>query len=884
MKFPPTTFWGKLSHDGEWHPLADHSADVAACLERLLAQPVIRRRLARLGEQDDLSEVQVQRLSAIAAFHDVGKFNLGFQNKAWPDRRPVAGHVGEAMALLLSGYPEERRLCAAMRCELLESWFAEPGSLAELLAASIAHHGRPVAFHEGQPNADLWRAKGGLDPIAGVQQLAADIEGWFPRAFQAEAGSDLLPAAHPFQHAFSGLVTLADWLGSDRRFFPFSERIDGSRMDVARLAARDALKHLGLDVAPAVLALANSSFDFERVFGFPPRPAQERVLSLSAAPGGSLAILEAETGSGKTEAALSHYVRLFSQGLVGGMYFALPTRTAATQIHDRVARAIATIFPEERCRPPVVLAVPGYLRVDEAEGRHLPDFGVLWPDFDAERWRFRTWAAENPKRFLAGAISVGTIDQVLLSALPVRHAHLRAASLLRQLLVVDEVHASDTYMVHLLEVTLRRHLAAGGHAFLMSATLGSWARERFAGLLVESRALTLEEAVRVPYPAITWCESGRRSVVAASPPGNPKTITVDREPIASDASAIASLALAAARRGARVIVVRNTVADAIATQESLEAAAGPKAPELFRCFGRPAPHHSRFSRSDRVALDRALEECFRARRGCGTVVVATQTVQQSLDLDADFLLTDLCPVDVLLQRLGRLHRHVAPPGLPGGEGRPEGFSAARAVLLTPAERDLGSLIGAQGFANGAHGIGRVYEDLRVLEATWRLMERYPCLEIPQMNRQLVEEATHPHVLADLVAELGGRWHQHAIALHGVRASHARLADWQAETVDWAKPFCDTRFGDLERRATTRLGEDDRRIVFEPALPGPFGGAVHELTLPAWLARGADSAAQPEAVVKGDGGFGFQLGSRHFVYDRLGLRPTAPLQEDDFADA
>src|SRR5690606_3841040 len=152
---------------------------------------------------------------------------------------------------------------------------------------------------------------------------------------------------------------------------------------------------------------------------------------------GSTVILEAETGSGKTEAALLHFMKLFHAGLVDGLYFALPTRTAATQIHGRVCAVIARAFPNAATRPAVVLAVPGYLRVDDVLGTRGPNFSVawspdqpapilaspqaLWNDDEVERYRFRGWAAEHPKRYLAGTVVVGTIDQVLLSALKVNH-------------------------------------------------------------------------------------------------------------------------------------------------------------------------------------------------------------------------------------------------------------------------------------------------------------------------------------------------------------------------------------------------------------------------------------------------------------------------------
>lgn len=120
-------------------------------------------------------------------------------------------------------------------------------------------------------------------------------------------------------------------------------------------------------------------------------------------------------------------------------------------------------------------AVPGQIGADDAEGHPLPDFGFEWSDDPDGGERRARWAAEHPKRFLAAQLAVGTVDQVLLGAITVKHAHLRGAAMLRHLLVVDEVHASDTYMEGLLVALLRAHLAAGGHALLLSAAAG-WCR------------------------------------------------------------------------------------------------------------------------------------------------------------------------------------------------------------------------------------------------------------------------------------------------------------------------------------------------------------------------------------------------------------------------
>ena len=260
-------------------------------------------------------------------------------------------------------------------------------------------------------------------------------------------------------------------------------------------------------------------------------------------------------------------------------------------MHARIRAAIERAFPDEASRSPVVLAVPGYLRVDDATGERLSRFEVLWNDDESRRMRFREWAAENPKRFLVGTVVVGTIDQVLLSALRIDHAHLRATALLRHVLVVDEVHASGAYMNAILDCVLAFHQAAGGHTLLMSATLGSAARARHFG----QPQPTLAAALDAPYPAVTHRDNGLTASMTAVPrDSRAKHVSVECARICSDPKSIASRALDAAAAGGRVLVLRNTVADAVATPP-------PSSDES-------APHARGSTRVDRV-LPPLLSEC-----------------------------------------------------------------------------------------------------------------------------------------------------------------------------------------------------------------------------------------------------------------------------------
>ena len=862
-------FWGKLSSDHErWHPLIDHCADVAACCEALLRTTLLRRRLARIGGLKDLNPAQVARLCVLAAYHDFGKFNLGFQNKAL-ERSPFTnGHVREALALFSNRYPDSKRLYSSLALNEIERWGSENCAI-RLLIAAVAHHGKPadLADCERKYHAPQWRPAQGLDPFDGISRLAAHARSWYPTAFATSA--DPLPAASALQHAFSGLVTLADWLGSDTHFFPFSEDGDVDRMVFAREASRRAILSVGIDTNAARAAMGTAKPAFSMVSPFEPRTFQRSILELPAGHGGSLTILEAETGSGKTEAAFGRFLSLFHAGEVDGLYFALPTRTAATQIHVRMRAAVTRAFAGAAAAPPVILAVPGYLRFDDLEGRRLPGFEVLWNDDPDERRRYLGWAAENPKRYLAGAIAVGTVDQVLLSTLMVSHAHMRATSLMRQLLVVDEVHASDAYMIAILREVLANHLAAGGHALLMSATLGAGARHALLSRLSSGATAlpAVAEAKQVPYPMLACYRDGGVTERAEQSGSEPRNVEAEIRPWADDYAAVARAALDAAATGARILFVRNTVSGCIATQQELERAADVRGARaaLFACKQIVTPHHSRFAAPDRIDLDRALEASFGLKSPTAPcVAVATQTVQQSLDIDADLLITDLCPMDVLLQRIGRLHRH-------NRLGRPASCASPRVIVLTPAERDLTPMIRAGGEARGPHGLGTVYEDLRILEATWRALEEHAVISIPGMNRTLVEETTHPEALRAIATSLGPVWESHGVKVSGAQFAMKRLA--ALNCIDRTLPFGDFEFpsSELEQRIQTRLGEGDRIAQFDAPITSPFGNSINSLSIPSFLARGVDKDALPVLISVGDGTVEFSFGPYRYVYDRLGLR-------------
>lgn len=859
--------FGKLhcSDNGvAWHSLVDHLADVAAVFEALCCCRGIRRSLeAAAGRM--LEECDVARLAALVFLHDLGKANAGFQAKRWlDDERPrgrlTAGHGAEAIALLEASNHSAEAEALLLRLPILE--MCEWGSLEslnDLLRASISHHGRPIAEAPDWFNARIhWMAHEGYDPASQLDLVGEALRQFVPVAFRK--GGLPLPEAARFVHCFAGLVQLADWLGSDTRFFPFSEPGE-DRLVTSRERARTAVRDIGLDATLYRRPLVCMPAKFCDVFDAPaPYPSQAAMTDDVLGP---VVVLEAETGSGKTEAALWRYFHLFARGEVDGLYFALPTRVAATQAYRRVCDAISRVWPKGG--PLVVRALSGYAAADGQTAQALPDFRVQWSDEPSDAEAGRRWAGENAKRFLAAPVAVGTVDQALLGTLQVKHAHLRHALAARSLLVIDEVHASDAYMGVLIEQLIAAQVALGGHALLLSATLGAAARVRYlaAGTHKPRQLPGLAQASVLPYPAI----SDNTGLRATSGAQHEKQVTWRCEDAIDTPERIAVLALDAAAQGARVLVIRNTVPAAVATLAALEAAT-PEAGWLFRHAGVATLHHSRFSREDRPLLDAVVEAQLGKGRPSGAlIVVGTQTLEQSLDLDADFLITDLCPMDVLLQRIGRLHRHRRPV-----EARPTAFREAQVVVLTPAEGDLVPCL-----ARPQHGLGRfrdgggVYADVRILEATRRLIVAEPLVRIPADNRRLVESATHPEAL-HVIEELGEAWAAHGQQIDGDTGARRTTAKLGLLPLDSA--FADLAFPQ-DVKLATRLGAADRVVNFDPPQPGPFGNLIRELPirhhlLPAGLALDA----KPEAIITEPGGFTFRVGATCYRYSRIGLERLA----------
>lgn len=865
--------WGKLERDAAgqligWLSLHEHSADVSRVFRALIDLPGFRARLARLAGVDTLDDQCCDRLAFLVHLHDCGKVNVGFQARVDPDAKTV-GHIAP-LAALFGERPDvglRDRAMEVLRADELDAW--GPG-IVHIFDAILSHHGRPWARQgDGRLAAVHWRPRAGYDPMVELGALRADAQSHFPSA--AVPGGRVLPDTPPFVHAIAGLVQLADWIGSSEW------QRDRSSASVHSWPT-ESLQDIGLDPATWRASLAQRAHTFDDVFGKSPYVHQVQCGVAT----GSLVILEAETGSGKTEAALWRFLKLFEADEVDGMYFALPTRTAAAQLHQRVATVIEKLWPDNA--PPTVMAVPGYL--DDADAGSLPDAA---DSLDTPEGDVRTksiWASENPKRFFSAMIGVGTIDQALLAALRVKHAHLRASCLMRHLLVVDEVHASDAYMQRLLQQLLLDHLAAGGHAMLLSATLGAESRQAMMEAAAGGRSrdvtpISFTAASTVAYPLISV---GSPSGPAIAPGGeaSTKSVLMTTQPWLDEPESVAQFARNAARSGAKVLVVRNTVGGAVAVQRELEAAEGSDSSILFRVAGRPTLHHGRFAREDRRQLDRQVEMLIgRERPQGGVVVVGTQTLEQSLDIDADLLVTDLCPVDVLLQRIGRLHRHRLE--LSGAtRERPQEYVQPRCVVLVPADGLADFLAPRRRGKKERHGLGHtrrngvlqgVYEDLTVLEATRRLIVGDGTWIIPRMNRLLVESGVHSEAINALIEGIPpderAEWQAHRMEVEGHVLAQMTTAAGGVLRRD--RDFMSQGVDDAAHVAT-RLGASDRLLPLPSGTVGPFGTPISRISIPNWMLDGVpvDAVLSVKRTDSADG-LDLGLGERTFKYNTHGLQ-------------
>ncbi|MCD4483337.1 CRISPR-associated helicase Cas3' [Chromobacterium vaccinii] len=625
-----------------------HMLDVAAVMEGLLDQRPVW--VASCAASQGWRAEQFRAVAVyFAILHDLGKFARSFQAILPPGsadlvpvaRAPLYTLRHDTLGLLLwtchlhKHVPED--VLPEADSEHWDAW----------LRIACGHHGQPP------------REGGARRLRASDHFLPDDMDAALAFACDAAALVGGLPApVHALDPRLgwqlAGLMVLADWIGSNPYHFPYRAQpmaLADYWHGHARPAARRALAASGITAcSSAPYAGADQLTRFISYLSSP-TPLQRYAASVPLADGPQLFLLEDVTGAGKTEAALILAHRLMAAGLADGLYFALPTMATANQMYRRVGGVYRKLFADGE-RPSLVLAHSARQLVEDF-ALSVQNGGKPYAKDDASAgMSCNAWLADNNKKALLAQAGVGSIDQALLAALPVRHQSLRLLGLSRKVLVVDEVHGFDPYVRTLLAGLLRWHAAQGGSAVLLSATVPEQIKRELLSAYRQGLALpSLSDAFLPSYPLASHLSTA----AFQQQPCETRQEVKRKVRVAHlhDEDRVIELIVQQARAGRCVCWVRNTVDDARRAFDLLRDAIPADRLHLF---------HSRYAMGHRLEIeDKVLDALGKhsdAATRTGRVLIGTQVLEQSLDFDADVMVSDLAPIDLLIQRAGRLQRHV----------------------------------------------------------------------------------------------------------------------------------------------------------------------------------------------------------------------------------
>ncbi|MEU2440194.1 CRISPR-associated helicase Cas3' [Streptomyces rubradiris] len=723
--------WGKSAarNGGRTHVLLGHLLDTAAVAgvmwDRYLA-PSLRRRL---------DEVSGGRGRAwfmwVCAIHDCGKACPAFQGLDAAEAVPVRA-AGLAWGRVPAGKRWRHDVAggALLVARLREEW-GDEDAVGWVWPLVAGHHGAfPSVRALRPPYPD---ALGRGRAWAEVQRVVVDVVTRVVGFADVAAVRPVSPLRKAEQLALSGLIVMADWIASDNRSFPGLADAGGVSPAGAWRRAEVAWRGLGFRGGWGGLAVPSSALvPLSGRLGVVPRASQREVVeSAWSLPVPGLLVVEAPMGEGKTKGALAAAEVLAARFGLDGVFVAMPTQATSDPMYEQVLEWVRSFDPELESQ---VALLHGKRRSNRqwrqiweesrpaGAGSDSPwdDFGAIdeddefgWPagtgggDARAERSGPPVWFLGS-KRGLLTPFVVGTVDHLLYAATRTRHVMLRFAGLMGKVVIVDEVHAADVYMRQFLLEALRWLGQAGVPVVLLSATLPPAQRQAFVNAYLSGAVGSADVDQPVPEPAGYPCVTAAFAVEGRPVVNSSRAVVPSwREPVPTriewlpdtevDGAIVAEAARKAVAGGGVILVVVNQVDRAQAVYRGLRE--GGFDGVLHLLHGRLCTAH----RAERT------EECLRAmgpRAGDARpermVVIATQLAEQSFDVDADLLITDLAPVDLLLQRIGRLHRHA-------GTRRP-------AVHVVPRVLVTGVAAGASGKPRFLPASEKIYELWPLLRA------------------------------------------------------------------------------------------------------------------------------------------------------------------------
>jgi CRISPR-associated endonuclease/helicase Cas3 len=695
-----THFWAKTTpEDKPGISVYDHMVNVG-CVARCIAEafPAL---LARF-------QLESSVVGTLAALHDLGKISPGFQQKceAWLEENGLAKTA------------RNWRWDSAMELDhgkvshsAIQDFLVQKGisiEAAQYIATVLgAHHGKIKYL----PNArgirpplikQITDKNSGIDWNGERQKWAQQLWSYF----NVDNSSITITDDSPAIWWLAGLTSIADWIGSDEESFPPNRRT--GEVDVPS-DARKALDKIGFRQPEFIrdLSFHELFHDSEKPeVRWVPNEMQKKSHAIVSAPG--VYVIEAPMGMGKTEAALWAAYRLLVAGKATGIYFALPTQATSNRMHLRLKEFVRRI---SRTSDAIRLIHGNSWLTDQKEG--LSPVATSHDSKSDDARTGRDWFA-SAKRALIVPFGIGTVDQALLGVVAAKHFFVRHFALAGKVVILDEVHSYDLYTGTLIDKLISTLESLGCTVIVLSATLTGKRRGQIVSCLED-----VEGKTELSYPLITGRSEGHiLGPVAAAPPAS-LTVKVDFI-VAEDA---ADEAASVARNGGAVVWICNTVRTA---QEQYR-----RFKELVREAFPLGLLHSRFPYWRREMIEEEwmgrLDKSGKKR--CGSILVSTQIVEQSVDLDADLMITELAPTDMLLQRLGRLWRHER------GQ-RPVDAARFRIIKEEKSLEDFRNME-PKAIIEALGGKAHVYDPF-VLLRTLQLWESYPNVVIPTQIRELIE--------------------------------------------------------------------------------------------------------------------------------------------------
>lgn len=648
--------WAKSGKDGHrGHPVIAHLLDVAASAWAILElEPDSTRQ--RYAEDFGLPPEQAMPLLlALIALHDIGKVSPAFQQKwpqGWANLTATEPRFDWKSAGRMPPTAPPEDVPHSVISQVVLPGLLMPLNVSRSVAEGIAD---AVGCHHG------FRAAS-LDKARQKREVGTDI---WDEARQELFGTVLetvgvttLPRVQCFGPAafmrLAGLTSFADWIGSsfypELKFDCFEDDLPGY-WEASKALAQKRLQELGWTKRATLVEQPKplrEVFDYlvkESGKPFVPRPLQlwvKRLVRDANQP--TLLLIEAAMGEGKTEAAFYAYLRLQAQNQHRGLYVALPTMATGNQMFERTLRFLNAQGRGREVKLDLQL-IHGATQLNELYQKLQ---GKIQPNTEHEEDLTENVEARayftHKKQALLSEYGVGTVDQALLTVLNIKHQFVRLWGLGNRVVVIDEVHAYDTYTSELILTLVRWLRALGSSVILMSATLP---REKRRQIL---EAFGGQNQDTDHYPRIYKVSGGQTRLVRFKG-DKTRTVTVGLQAVESDLEAIVRLLEKKLAGGGCAVCIVNTV---------------DRAQELYRKIGHlnPMLFHARFPAEDRARLEGEVLARFgkeatveNGKRPQRAVLVATQVVEQSLDLDFDLMVSDLAPADLLLQRAGRLWRH-----------------------------------------------------------------------------------------------------------------------------------------------------------------------------------------------------------------------------------